>query len=117
MSWLVDELGMDSAINYKKVDDLGAELGKHCPDKIDIFFDNVGGNHLEAALYHMNRFGRIIGCDMISELNSTTPLPGPPIWFTSIPNESNSKASSAVIILISCRSSTRTWADGSRKDD
>ena len=52
MSWLVDELGMDSAINYKKVDDLGAELGKHCPDKIDIFFDNVGGNHLEAALYH-----------------------------------------------------------------
>ena len=77
VSWLVDELGVDSAINYKKVDDLSAELGKQCPDKIDIFFDNVGGKHLEAALYHMNRFGRIIGCGIISELNSTTPLPGP----------------------------------------
>lgn len=78
VSWLVDELGVDSAINYKRVDDLSAELGKHCPDKIDIFFDNVGGDHLEAALYHMNRFGRIVGCGIISELNSTAPVPGPP---------------------------------------
>jgi NADPH-dependent curcumin reductase CurA len=45
---------------------LTAELGKHCPHGIDVYFENVGGAHLEAALEHMNNFGRIVLCGMIS---------------------------------------------------
>ncbi len=59
------------------MDDLTAELGRHCSNDIDIYFDNVGGKHLEAALSHMNTFGRIVLCGMISLYNATRPLPGP----------------------------------------
>ncbi len=77
IAWLMDEAGADSAFNYKKVDDLTAELGRHCSNGIDIYFDNVGGKHLEAALSHMNTFGRVVLCGMISLYNATRPLPGP----------------------------------------
>ena len=46
------ESGVDEAINYREVDDLSAKLGEHCPDGIDVYFDNVGGDHLEAAIRH-----------------------------------------------------------------
>ena len=77
IAWLMDEAGVDVAFNYKKVDNLVAELGKHCPDGIDIYFENVGGEHLEAAITHMNPFGRIVLCGMISQYNATEPGPGP----------------------------------------
>ena len=50
---------------------------KHCPNGIDVYFENVGGVHLEAALEHMNKFGRIVMCGMISMYNATEPVPGP----------------------------------------
>jgi hypothetical protein len=54
-----------------------AEVGKHCPKGIDVYFENVGGRHLEAALEHMNLYGRIVLCGMISLYNVTEPEPGP----------------------------------------
>ena len=59
VAWLLDEAGVDAAFNYREVADLAAELGRHCPQGIDVYFENVGGAHLEAALQHMNTSGRI----------------------------------------------------------
>ena len=77
VSWLLQEAGVDAAFNYKKVDDIIAEVGKHCPKGIDVYFENVGGVHLEAALEHMNTHGRIVLCGMISIYNASKPVPGP----------------------------------------
>ena len=77
VDWLLSELGIDAAFNYKEVDSLKAELGRQCPNGIDIYFENVGGEHLEAALTHMNQNGRIPVCGMISQYNATEATPGP----------------------------------------
>ena len=77
VAWLLDEAGVDAAFNYREVTDLAAELGRHCPQGIDVYFENVGGAHLEAALQHMNTSGRIAACGMISQYNATAPAPGP----------------------------------------
>ncbi len=77
IAWLKDVAGVDAAFNYKKVNDLRAELGRLCPQGVDVYFENVGGLHLQAALDHMNSFGRIVVCGMISQYNATTAQPGP----------------------------------------
>jgi hypothetical protein len=77
IDWLRTEAGIDAAFNYKRVGRLTTELGKHCRDGIDVYFENVGGDHLRAALAHMNNFGRVVLCGMISTYNATAPLPGP----------------------------------------
>jgi NADPH-dependent curcumin reductase CurA len=77
VQWLIEEASVDAAFNYKEVDHLRRELGRHCPDGIHIYFENVGGDHLEAALSHMNTFGRVVVCGMISQYNNTAPQPGP----------------------------------------
>ena len=77
VAWLMTEAGVDAAINYKRTDNLIAEVGKHCPNGLDLYVENVGGEHLEAALEHMNMFGRIPLCGMISQYNATEPTPGP----------------------------------------
>ena len=74
--WLTDELGFDAAINYR-TQDIDAALGEACPDGINIYFDNVGGDHLEAALNHMADFGRIVACGAISRYNEAELPPGP----------------------------------------
>jgi NADPH-dependent curcumin reductase CurA len=73
--WLQEVAGVDAAFNYKEVDGLIDELGRHCPNGIDVYFDNVGGAHLEAALELMNSFGRLVLCGMISQYNSPTTGP------------------------------------------
>ena len=78
VAWLQQEAGVDAAFNYKKVDNIVDEVGNLCPRGIDVYFENVGGIHLEAALEHMNKFGRIVMCGMISMYNATDPVPGPP---------------------------------------
>ncbi|KAG0006701.1 hypothetical protein BGZ65_004946 [Modicella reniformis] len=72
VDYLLKEVGFDKAFNYKKrsVHDALKELA---PNGIDIYFENVGGETLEAALDNMNIFGRIIACGMISQYNTTTP--------------------------------------------
>ena len=74
--WLVDDLGADAAIDYK-VEDVGQRLAELCPGGIDLYFDNVGGAILEAAIGRMARHGRIALCGMISTYNDATPSPGP----------------------------------------
>jgi len=73
---IVDELGFDAAFNYKD-GDLYGQLKKATPDGIDVYFDNVGGEHLEAAMTAMRTNGRIAACGSISRYNDTTPSPGP----------------------------------------
>ena len=77
VAWLLETAGVDAAFNYKRVDDVEAELRKHCPDGLDIYFENVGGKHLQAALAVMNMHGRIPLCGMISQYNDIEPTPGP----------------------------------------
>jgi NADPH-dependent curcumin reductase CurA len=77
VAWLLDDAGIDAAINYKRVDDLAAALREGAPDGIDLYFDNVGGAHLQAALGRMNNFGRIVLCGMIARYNDPQPEPGP----------------------------------------
>jgi NADPH-dependent curcumin reductase len=62
-------LGADAAINYKTCGDLSQAINEACPHGVDVYFDNVGGHTLNAALQCMNTFGRIIGCGMISDYN------------------------------------------------
>ena len=73
---LTGKLGFDAAFNYK-TSDLEEALTRTCPDGIDVYFENVGGDHLQAALNHMNPFGRIPACGMISQYNNSEPMPGP----------------------------------------
>ena len=75
--WLLDVAGVDEAINYKTTTNIGRTVRKKCPDGIDIYFDNVGGDHLQAALSCMNTYGRIVACGSISQYNATRPVPGP----------------------------------------
>ncbi|MFD5449268.1 NADP-dependent oxidoreductase [Streptomyces sp. NPDC003470] len=73
---LVDEYGFDAAFNYKE-GPVAEQLRAAAPDGIDVYFDNVGGDHLEAAIGSLNRDGRIAVCGMISVYNNTEPAPGP----------------------------------------
>lgn len=77
VQWLLDECGVDAAINYKTCGDLTAALASAAPDGVDVYFENVGGDHLQAALAIMNPFGRIAACGMIASYNDATPVPGP----------------------------------------
>ena len=73
---LVDELGFDAAVNYRDGNLLG-QLKAVAPEGIDVYFDNVGGEHLEAAISIMRAHGRISACGAISTYNDERPSPGP----------------------------------------
>ncbi|MFE6283719.1 NADP-dependent oxidoreductase [Streptomyces sp. NPDC057877] len=73
---LVEEYGFDAAFNYKD-GPVSQQLRAAAPDGVDVYFDNVGGDHLEAAIGSLNRGGRIAVCGMISVYNNTEPAPGP----------------------------------------
>ena len=73
---LTEELGFDAAFNYKDGPVL-AQLQKAAPEGIDVYFENVGGEHLEAALTAMRPNGRIAVCGMVSNYNNEKPAPGP----------------------------------------
>ena len=75
--WLKDECGVDEVLNYKTCDDLSAALAAAAPEGIDVYFENVGGDHLQAAINSMNPYGRIAACGMISGYNAANPEPGP----------------------------------------
>lgn len=74
--WLVNELGFDAAVNYKK-GSLRQQLKEACPNGVDAYFENVGGEILDTAIGLMNTFGRIAVCGLISQYNATEPVPGP----------------------------------------
>jgi len=76
VSLLSDELGFDHAFNYHDGPILG-HLREAAPEGLDIYFDNVGAEHLQSALMHMRPFGRIPLCGAIAQYNDTEPRPGP----------------------------------------
>ncbi|MFE5284894.1 NADP-dependent oxidoreductase [Nocardia sp. NPDC056611] len=73
---LIEEFGYDDAIDYR-AGKVGVQLRDNAPDGIDVYFDNVGGDHLEAAIGAMREHGRIALCGAISQYNDTEPAPGP----------------------------------------
>src|SRR3984893_10835541 len=74
--WLVEEAHFDAAINYKN-EDVGTRLSELCPNGIDLFFDNVGGEVLNEVLARINLHARIVLCGSISKSDAATPQPGP----------------------------------------
>jgi NADPH-dependent curcumin reductase CurA len=74
--WLTDELGFHAALNYRD-GDVADLLADAAPDGIDVYYDNVGGDHLEAAIGRLREHGRVAVCGMISQYNNTEPSPGP----------------------------------------
>lgn len=76
VSFLTDMLGFDAAFNYKSGSVTKQLLGA-APGGIDVYFDNVGGDHLQAALHALNPMGRVALCGAISVYNNTEPAPGP----------------------------------------
>ena len=74
--WLIDECGLDAVIDYRN-EDVSARLAALCPEGIDVFFDNVGGTTLQAAVDNMARHGRIVLCGQIAGYEGDGPVVGP----------------------------------------
>jgi NADPH-dependent curcumin reductase CurA len=74
--WIKEELGFDAAVNYKAVP-IAEGLSSTCPDGIDVYFDNVGGQVLDAVFQFINMKARIVQCGMISQYNSDWSKPEP----------------------------------------
>ena len=87
-SYLVDQLGFDGAIDYKS-QDVKKSLRQQCPKGIDVYFDNVGGDILDAALTQLARNARIVICGAISQYNSTTGVIGPANYLSLLVNRAS----------------------------
>ncbi|HWG07971.1 MAG TPA: NADP-dependent oxidoreductase [Solirubrobacteraceae bacterium] len=74
--WLVEELGFDAAVDYKS-EDVRRTLRTLAPEGVDVFFDNVGGEILDAVLTRLARGARIVICGAVSQYNNTGPMRGP----------------------------------------
>ena len=77
IAWLRAKAGVDGAVNYREVKNLRKAIAAECPDGVDVYFENVGGENLEATLSLLNDFGRIVACGMISQYIASQPAPGP----------------------------------------
>jgi NADPH-dependent curcumin reductase CurA len=77
VEWLTDDLGFDDAVDYSAADDLYAAVGDACPEGVDVYFDNVGGEIADAAFAHLNVRGRVAVCGQISQYNATEQPTGP----------------------------------------
>ena len=84
-SYVVDTLGFDGCIDYKN-EDVISKLKGHCPKGIDVYFDNVGGDILDAALARLRMFGRVVLCGAISQYNNTTAIQGPKNYLSLLMN-------------------------------
>jgi NADPH-dependent curcumin reductase CurA len=83
--YVVKELGFDAAIDYKN-DDVKAKLRELCPNGINVYFDNVGGEILDAALTQLARGARVVICGAVSQYNSTTGFKGPSNYMSLLVN-------------------------------
>ena len=88
--YIVQELGFDAAIDYKS-EDVKKSLRTHCPQGINIYFDNVGGTILEAALANLARGARIVICGAISQYCNTGPIAGPSNYMSLLVNRASMK--------------------------
>lgn len=88
--YISHELGYDAAIDYKS-ENVKQSLRKHCPEGIDIYFDNVGGAILDAALAQIKLHARIVICGAISQYNNTGPIAGPRNYMSLLTNRATMK--------------------------
>ena len=88
--YITDELGFDAAIDYK-AEDVKEALKRHCPKGIDVYFDNVGGDILDAALSRLAMHARIVICGAISQYNNTEPVKGPSNYLSLLVNRASMK--------------------------
>lgn len=72
-----EDFGFDKGINYNSTEDINLAIATACPDGVDVYFDNVGGEILDAALSNINKFGRVINCGAISLYNAEKRPMGP----------------------------------------
>jgi NADPH-dependent curcumin reductase len=86
--YVVEELGFDAAIDYKS-ENVMAALGEHCPEGIDVYFDNVGGEILDAALARLARHARVVICGAISQYNATGAMRGPSNYMSLLVNRAS----------------------------
>src|SRR4051794_5591758 len=84
--YLLDELGLDAAFNYRD-GSIAEQLRAAAPDGIDVYFDNVAGDHLQAALATLRRGGRVALCGAVSQYDSSAPRPGPSNLFQAVAND------------------------------
>lgn len=84
-AWIVDELGFDAAVDYRS-EDVGKALRTHAPDGVDVYFDNVGGDILDAALARLARGARVVVCGAISTYNATERPQGPANYMSLLVN-------------------------------
>ena len=87
-TYITNELGFDAAIDYK-AEDVRAALARHCPKGIDVYFDNVGGDILDAALARLALHARVVVCGAISQYNSTTGIRGPANYLSLLVNRAS----------------------------
>jgi NADPH-dependent curcumin reductase CurA len=86
--YIVRELGFDAAVDYKS-EDVKKTLRQHCPQGVDVYFDNVGGEILDIVLTQLARHARIIICGAISQYNSTTGVRGPANYMSLLVNRAS----------------------------
>jgi len=89
-NYIVKDLGFDAAIDYKS-EDVRKSLRQHCPNGIDVYFDNVGGDILDAALAQLARSARVVICGAISQYCNTTPIKGPSNYLSLLVNRASMK--------------------------
>ena len=87
-AYITRELGFDVAIDYKVIEVAGA-LREHCPTGIDVYFDNVGGDILDAALARLARRARVVICGAISQYNATGAVAGPRNYLSLLVNRAS----------------------------
>ncbi|HEY6341648.1 MAG TPA: NADP-dependent oxidoreductase [Bryobacteraceae bacterium] len=83
--YLTEELGFDAAIDYKS-EDVRAALSRHCPDGVNVFFDNVGGEILDVVLAQLARKARVVLCGAISQYNNRADVRGPKNYLSLVIN-------------------------------
>ncbi len=88
--YVTDTLGFDAAIDYKH-ENVGDALKQHCPKGIDVYFDNVGGEILDAALSRLAMHARIVICGAISQYNNTEAVKGPSNYLSLLVNRASMK--------------------------
>src|SRR6185437_16547312 len=86
--YITSELGFDAAIDYKS-EDVSQALRKACPNGIDVYFDNVGGDILDAVLAQVSMGARIVICGAISQYNNTAPVRGPSNYLSLLMNRAS----------------------------
>ena len=88
--YMTEELGFDGAIDYKN-ENIISGIKQHCPKGIDVYFDNVGGDILDAALMFIRKHARIVICGAISQYNNTTAVQGPKNYLSLLVNRGSMK--------------------------